>query len=335
MQNRVFTQPKIRNEEMRHTLSLTVLILIVLWLFMVWSTSVQASAKVTFQLAESPEFFSQLKASSENTGRAQKVAFIQRSALRRLLLDRTLNVSKKRVLDTQLRTDVREKLLTLPLFQPHDIQASMQEQEQELVVVMKWLPEVLNHQATARLEILDKERSKYLRISPKSNAFEQLKRLMPALYNIEEHRALLQLLKLNGVEAPRLKNSHLVVFLDQYISRLASGLTFNMKALVREGREFESELIASLEQQSLMFTAKPPDFILDYQLDSKGQDDLSGAWLFDARIALLAKFDIKIVSVELTLSEVADNESQAQRQALTQMAESLSENLRAFLLEKN
>ena len=333
MQNRVFTQPKIRNEEMSHTLSLTVLILIVLWLFMVWSTSVQASAKVTFQLAESPEFFSQLKASSENTGRAQKVAFIQRSALRRLLLDRTLNVSKKRALDTKLRTAVREELLSLPLFQPHDIQTSMQ--EGKLEVVVKWLPEVLNHQATARLEILDKERSKYLRISPKSNAFEQLKRLMPALYNIEEHRALLQLLKLNGVEAPRLKNSHLVVFLDQYISRLASGLTFNMKALVREGREFEPELIASLEQHSLIFTAKPSDFILDYQLDSKGQDSVSGAWLFDARIALLAKFDIKIVSAELTLSEVADNESQAQRQVLTQMAESLSENLRAFLLEKN
>ncbi len=326
MQHTVFTQPKIRN-----TPSLTLLILIALWSFIIWSTSVQASAKVTFNSAESPEFFTQLKVLSEDENSAQKLAFIQRSALRRALLDTRLKVSKKAVLESQLRTAVREKLLTKRLFQPHDIQASLQ--VNKLDVVMEWLPDLLNQQATARLQVLDKKLSKYLRISSKSSDFEQLKRLMPALYNIEERHALLQLLKLNGVKAPPLKNSRIAIFLDQHISRLASGLTFNMKALVREGREFESDLITSLEQYSLVFTAKPPDFILDYQLDSKGQDGLSGAWLFDARIALLAKFNIEIVSAKLTLSEVADNESQAQRQALAKMAESISQNLRAFLLE--
>lgn len=330
MRHTVFTQPRVYNEQLWHTPSLTALVLIVLWPLTLWSTSVQASTHVTFQ---SPEFFAQLKTFSEDSDSVQKTAFIQRSALRRLLLDKTLKVSKKTVFEVQLRMAVRERLLALPLFQPSDIRTSLQ--ADKLDIGMEWLPEVLNRQATVRLEALDKELSKYLRISPKSSAFEQLKHLMPALYNIEERRLLLQLLKLNGVKAPPLKNGRVVVFLDQHISRLAGGLTFNMKALVREGREFESDLISSLEQHSLMFTAKPPDFILDYQLDSRGQDSDSGAWLFDARIALLAKFNIKIVSAELTLSEMADSESQAQRQALAKMADSLSQNLRAFLLEKH
>ncbi len=333
MQHIVFMQPKISNGQKLHSPSLMVLILIVLWSFIIGSTSVQASANMTFYSAESPEFFAQLNALSEGSSSAQKLAFIQRSALRRLLLGTSLNVSEKTILESQLRTAVREDLLVLPLFQPHDIQISMQ--VDKLDVVMEWLPEHLNDQAIARLQVLDKELSKYLHISSRNSAFEQLKYLMPALYNIEERHILLQLLKLNGVKTPPLNNSRLAVFLDQYISRLAIGLTFNMKALVREGRELESELITSLEQYSLIFTAKRPDFILDYQLESKGQDDVSGAWLFDARIALLAKFNIEIVSAQLTLSEIADNESQAQRQALAKMAESLSQNLRAFLLEKH
>lgn len=333
MQHTVLMQPRMLNAEVHHTPSITALILIALWLFMAWSSSVQASASVTFHSAESPELFAQLKVLSEGSNSAQKLAFIQRNALRRLLLDSTLNVSKEAVLESQLRTAVREKLLVLPLFQPSDIRVDLQ--ADKLDIGMEWLPEQLNHQVIARLDLLDKALSKYLRISTKSNDFEQLKRLMPALYNIEERHLLLQLLKLNGVKAPPLKNSRLVVFLEQHISRLTNELTFNMKALVREGREFESDLISSLEQHSLIFTAKPPDFILDYQLDSKGQDSVSGAWLFDARIALLAKFNIKIVSAELTLSEMADSESQAQRQALAKMASSLSQNLRAFLLEKH
>ncbi len=333
MQHTVFTQSRNLNEQMRHTPSLTVLVLIVLWSFMSWHASAQASTNVSFQSVESPAFFAQLNAFSEGSTNPQRLAFIQRSALQSLLVSTPIKVSPNTMLETQLRSAVREKLLTLPLFQPNDTQTSLQADKVD--VVMSWLPEVLNHQAYDRLQVLDKERSKYLRINPKSNAFEQLKRLMPALYNIEEHRALLQLLKLNGVEAPPLKNSRLVGFLDQHISRLARGLTFNMKALVREGREFEPDLIASLERQSLTFTAKPPDFILDYQLDSMGQDGVSGVWLFDARIAFLDKLAIKIVSAELTLSEVADNESQAQRQALTKMAESLSQNLCAFLLKKH
>lgn len=333
MRHTVFTQPRVHHEQLRHTPSLTALVLIVLWPLMVWNTSVQASAHVTFQSTESPEFFAQLKAFSDDSDSAQKTSFIQRSALRRLLLDKTLNVSKKTVFEVQLRMAARENLLALPLFQPSDIRANLQ--ADKLDIGVEWLPEVLNHQVNVRLEALDKELSKYLRISPKSSAFEQLKHLMPALYNIEERRLLLQLLKLNGLEVPPLKNGRIVVFLDRHISRLAGGLTFNMKALVREGREFESALITSLEQRSLIFTAKPADFILDYQLDSRGQESGSGAWLFDARIALLAKFGIKIVSAELTLSEVAENESQAQLQALNKMAESLSQKLRAFLLEKH
>ncbi len=333
MQHTVSTQPKAHNEKVCHAPFLTVLVLIALWSFMVWSSSVQANIRVTVNSTESPELFAHLKVLSEGGSRAQKLAFIQISVLRRLFLEPAHNVSKKTILESQLRTAIRDKLLMLPLLQPHDIQSSMQ--SGKLNVVVEWLPERLTLQVSARLQMLDKELTKYLRISSKSNHFEQLKRLMPALYNIEERRILLQLLKLNGVEPPPLKNSRLVVFLDQHISRLATGLTFNMKALVREGREFESDLITSLEQYSLIFTAKPADFILDYQLDSEGQNDVSGAWLFDARIALLAKFNIKIVSAKLTLSEMADNESQAQRQALAKMADSLSENLRAFLLEKH
>jgi hypothetical protein len=332
--HRFFTQPKDRNKKVRYTSYLTVLILIALWPFMVSSTSFQTGANVTFQSTESPEFFAQIKVLSENSSSsAQKLTFIQSKALHRLFVDSGLSVSKKSVPESQLRIAVREKLLLLPLFQPNDIQASLQADKAD--VVISWLPEVINNQATARLQVLDKELSKYLHISSKSTDFEQLKRLMPALYNIEERHILLQLLKLNGVKAPPLKNSRLAVFLDEHISRLARGLTFNMKALVREGRGFESDLITSLKQYSLLFTAKPPDFILDYQLDSKGQDSVTGAWLFDARIALLAEFNIKIVSVELTLSETADNESQAQRQALAKMAESLSQKLRAFLLEQH
>jgi hypothetical protein len=318
---------------MRHALSLTLLIFMTLWWVMPWSTAVQADTKVTFQSVESPQFFTALNALSADSKSAQPLAFIQRSALQRLLFDGTIDVSNNSILERKLRSAVRAQLLALPLFQPNDIQASLQADKMD--VVMTWLPESLSLQASARLQVLDSELRQYLRISSKSTDFRQLKRFMPALYNIEERYALLQLLKLNGMVAPVLKNSRLAGFLDQRISRLADGLTFNMKALVREGEEFEPDLITALAEQDLIFTAKPPDFILDYHLNSKGQDGATGAWLLDARIALLDDFDMKIVSADLTLAEVADDEFQAQRQALTKMADALSQNLRAFLLEKH
>ena len=309
----------------------------ILWLMMFWSVAVQANVKITLQPVDSSEFFAELDGQPETSNLSQPLSqtqtLILENALRTLLKGSPVKASNKAIFENLLRSDVRANLFMQPIFQPSNMSATLQ--VDTVNIEMQWQKETLAQQVAERLKVLDQALPKYLRMSAKSSSFGQLKRLMPALYNIEERAGLIHLLKLNDLPVPPLQNTRLVDFLDKQISRLARGLTFNMKALVREGREFEPDVIASLAQQALTFVARPPDFRLDYQLESLGQDADSGAWVFEGRMALLGQFDLEIASAELSLSETAQDEGQAQRQALDKIAQTLSQNLRAFLLKKH
>lgn len=301
---------------------------------MLLSLSVEANINVTLQPEDSSRLFSQIETLPEADKSSQALALIQESALRSLLMSptgSTTSASKKTIFEKALRSGVRSNLVAMPIFQPNTLTSNVQVDRIE--VDLQWDKTRLE-QVIERLTVLDKELSKYVRMSTSKNEFNQLKKLMPALYNIEERRALLQLLKINKMPAPQLKNSRLVGFLDKRISRMAGDLKFNMKALLREGAEYETDLIASMEQQALTFTAKPPDFVLDYKFASAGQDKTTGNWLFYGKIALLDRFKIQIASAEIEMSEGADSAEQAQPQALDKLAEALSQNLRAVLLEK-
>ncbi len=305
-----------------------------LFSIMLLSLSVEANINVTLQPEDSSRLFSQIETLPEADKSSQALALIQESALRSLLMSptgSTTSASKKTIFEKALRSGVRSNLVAMPIFQPNTLTSNVQVDRIE--VDLQWDKTRLE-QVIERLTVLDKELSKYVRMSTSKNEFNQLKKLMPALYNIEERRALLQLLKINKMPAPQLKNSRLVGFLDKRISRMAGDLKFNMKALLREGAEYETDLIASMEQQALTFTAKPPDFVLDYKFASAGQDKTTGNWLFYGKIALLDRFKIQIASAEIEMSEGADSAEQAQPQALDKLAEALSQNLRAVLLEK-
>ncbi|BCN92343.1 hypothetical protein THMIRHAM_01280 [Thiomicrorhabdus immobilis] len=182
-----------------------------------------------------------------------------------------------------------------------------------------------------RLQLLDRDLSNYVRVSESVSRFEQLKRLMPGLYNIEERKLIEALLTRQGVAVPRMRNSRLVGFLDKRISLLANGLVFNMKALVREQRDYEPDLLQAMAQQGVSFSARPPDFVLDYSLIANPSAE-AGEWGFDSHIALLGKYEIPLVEVNEKIREVAASQEQAQIKTVQFLAEKVVEQLKEFLI---
>ena len=183
-----------------------------------------------------------------------------------------------------------------------------------------------------RLQELDKNLSHYIRVSESVSRFEQLKRLMPGLYNITERNLIETLLRKKGVSTPRMRNSRLVRLIDKRISLLANGLIFNMKALVRERRDYEPELLTAMARSGVRFSALPPDFILDYSLVEQNSET-EGKWLFDAHIALLGKYEIPVVEVNETISEKASNLEQAQSKTVDVLANKVVERLKEYLVK--
>ncbi|WP_158660949.1 hypothetical protein [Thiomicrorhabdus sp. Milos-T2] len=222
----------------------------------------------------------------------------------------------KGVFNQNLRQAVLNKL-TLPKISAEDL-----EDKTKLLALLQ-----------PRLQELDKELSKYVRVSERVSRFEQLKRLMPALYNINERNLIEGLLKKQGVSVPRMRNSRLVRFIDKRISLLANGLIFNMKALVRERRDYEPELLRAMASKGIRFSALPPDFILDYSLVEKTSEK-EGQWLFDAHISLLGKYEIPIVEVSENISENATSLEQAQSKSVDLLASKVVEKLKEYLVKR-
>ncbi|MEA1987994.1 MAG: hypothetical protein U9N57_02140 [Pseudomonadota bacterium] len=219
------------------------------------------------------------------------------------------------VFNSALRRSVRENVSLVTLSMDH-IQDSQ-------VLTQKLIP---------RLELLDKELSKYVRVSESASRFEQLKRLMPGLYNIEERKLIEFLLKRQGVSIPRLRNSRLLGILDKRISLLANGMIFNMKALVRERRDYEADLLKSMSSYGVAFSARPPDFILDYQLDD-GEQNEHAEWMFNARITLLGKYEIPVVKVQEVLITDAATKAEAQSRSVEILAKLITMQLKQYLVD--
>lgn len=192
--------------------------------------------------------------------------------------------------------------------------------------------QVLSQQLIPRLEWLDKELSKYVRISESASRFEQLKRLMPGLYNIEERKLIEFLLKRQGISIPRLRNSRLLDRLDKRISLLANSMIFNMKALVRERRDYEADLLKSMSRYGVAFSARSPDFILDYQLDDGVQNE-QAEWSFNARIALLGNYQISVVKVQELVVTGALTKAEAQSRSVEILAKLITMQLKQYLIE--
>lgn len=182
-----------------------------------------------------------------------------------------------------------------------------------------------------RLQVLDEELSNFIRVSESVSRFEQLKRLMPGLYNIEERKLIEGLLKSQGVAVPRMRNSRLVGFLDKRISLLANGLIFNMKALVREQRDYEPELLKAMSDLGVSFSARPPDFVLDYTLIENASLE-AGRWGFDSHIALLGNYEIPLIEINEKVSEVALNQKQAEIKTVQFLAVKVVEQLKESLI---
>jgi len=219
------------------------------------------------------------------------------------------------VFNSALRRSVRENITLVTL--------SMDHLQDSQALTQKLIP---------RLEALDKALSKYVRVSESVSRFEQLKRLMPAIYNIEERKLIEALLKSQGVPIPRLRNSRLFGVLDKRISSLANSMIFNMKALVRERRDYESDLLKSMSSYGVTFSARPPDFILDYQLDD-GEQNEQAEWVFNGKITLLGKYQIPVIKVEEILITNAATKAQAQSRSVEILAKLITMQLKQYLIE--
>lgn len=194
-------------------------------------------------------------------------------------------------------------------------------------------PDTLKSKLIPRLQKLDKELSRFVRVSESATKFEQLKRLMPAMANIEERKLIERLFKAQKIRLPNMRNTRLVSFLDKRITRLANGMIFNMKALVRERRPYEADLLKAMASYGVKYSARPPDFILDYQLYADGLNE-KDQWLFDTEIALLGQFEIPVVKVaEIVVTEPGD-EFDAQVHAVGVMAKLITMQLKEFLIQQ-
>ena len=182
-----------------------------------------------------------------------------------------------------------------------------------------------------RLKTLDKGLSKFVRVSQNTNQFVQLKQFMPALKIIEEYKLITRLLKSKDILVPTLRNSRLLVLLDRRITQVANRLIFNMKALVRERRPYEPNLMKAMASYGVVFSARPPDFILEYSLFSEGVND-QGEWVFQGRIALLNDVHIPIVKVDELIIVSGNELFAAQSAALEVMAKLVTMQLRIYLI---
>ena len=191
--------------------------------------------------------------------------------------------------------------------------------------------EAVKPQLYERLKTLDKGLSKFVRVSQNTNQFMQLKQFMPALKIIEEQKLIIRLLKAKGIAVPALRNSRLLVLLDRRITQVANRLIFNMKALVRERRPYEPHLLKAMASYGVAFSARPPDFILEYDLFSQGVNDKS-EWVFQGRIALLNDLHIPIVKVDELIIVSGDELFTAQLAALEVMAKLVTMQLRIYLV---
>ncbi|WP_460188664.1 hypothetical protein [Thiomicrorhabdus hydrogeniphila] len=182
-----------------------------------------------------------------------------------------------------------------------------------------------------RLQTLDKGIFKYVRVSESSTRFVQLQHLMPALVNIEERKFIEQYLKNHNMKVPRLRGSRLSVLLDKRIARLANGLIFNMKPLVRQRREFEQDLMKAMANNGIEFSARPPDFILDYDLKLAGQES-ENQWKFFGELSLLNTFEMPIIEVKNEILEQGSTQEIAQAKGMQQLANMATKQLKEFLI---
>jgi len=182
-----------------------------------------------------------------------------------------------------------------------------------------------------RLQALDKDIFQYVRVSESNTRFVQLQHLMPALLNIEERKLIEQYLKNQNVAVPRLRGSRFFNLLDKRITRLANSLIFNMKPLVRKRREFEPDLMQAMAKNGIEFSARPPDFILDYDLKPEGQLN-QDQWEFFGKLSLLNTFEVPIVSIHKELLETGSNQKEAQIKGIQQLAKMVTKQLKEFLI---
>ena len=189
--------------------------------------------------------------------------------------------------------------------------------------------EAIKAQVLPRLELLDASLSKYIRISTSKTSFEQLSLLMPALFAIEEIKLIKALYKQQKISMPQLRNSRLQSHLDKRITRLANGMVFNMKALVRN-RPFESELLKAMASNGISFSARPPDFYLDYGVNTVGED--SAQWLIEGYINLSNKWKSPVVEASDEISTAASTLDDAQLQAIAKLALLVTQELKTYLI---
>lgn len=186
---------------------------------------------------------------------------------------------------------------------------------------------------TPHLISADKALSNYVRVSSNIDHYRQLQMLMPALIKIEERKLILHLFAQNEIPSPRLANSRLLPILDKRITRLADGMIFNMKALVRQQRNHEADLLKAMSAYGIKFSARPPDFFLEYELLSNGRN-ADRLWQLRGSIQLLNKYQVPIASAQDIFKLDTQNEDDARAQTLKKMAEQITKQLKTTLIEE-
>ena len=194
--------------------------------------------------------------------------------------------------------------------------------------------EVFQQKLSPRLKKLDQSLQKYIRVSESLNRYQQLEKLMPALFAIEEYKLIKQLYKQQNIRLPNLRNGRLLSFLDRRLTQLASYMIFNMKALVRERRPYESHLLKAMASYGVEYSAKPPDFIMEYEINFENRAP-KGEWVFNTSIGLLDSYHIPFVKLnEIIVVEAKDREM-AQKKALEVMAKLITMELRFSLIKSH
>lgn len=215
-----------------------------------------------------------------------------------------------------------------------DLRITVREQLQlpKMTEIQAADPEWLSTNLMPRLQQLDAELKQYIRVSEKKDRFQQLKQLMPALANIEERKILTALLKQQGVRVMPLRNERLLRIIDKRIEQLADSMIFNMKALVRERRPYEPDLLKAMAAYGVMFSARPPDFILQYELTPEGIN-AEGEWVYQTQIALLNKLQVPVVTVNESVISEAQDEQQAEQKTVWVMAKLVTMRLKDYLVD--
>ncbi|MDG6774577.1 hypothetical protein QCB45_09550 [Thiomicrorhabdus sp. ZW0627] len=238
------------------------------------------------------------------------------------------------VLERAIRQEVVSQLpeVTLPDVAFEQTQAAVNEMEGKVFLQGRISKAAAAQEMALRMAEIEAKLSQLRHMGDKNSRLKQLKLLLPNLPLIEEYARLAANLTTIGITLETDKTP-MAVLLDRKITILFNEFLLMLDDSIPEAVVYEAEFADALEQQGLLISAKQPDLILKYNIETTGE------YSEDKQLGLAAEVDLQDKNQESFVTYSADMEvgktltPEIQYNALQLFAKGVFEALKSRLLQ--